>query len=216
MQWNATYILKPWAAAPFSLLFGSAFAPLSFSLFFYASGVLNGSENMILTDAASLEVSGCQSTPCCWTLTFIPSVSHRTSWQRKADFCSFDYNSWIIHTPCTFILQGPGVGWLDSGEYSFCLTVAGIPGNSIINLWCWTHSRNYFEMKCWIYFLGYLVSACPVCFYLGFLHFKNIILTDNPMHQCTCLYMQRAIAFLSHASNMVLWTVASIGWWLGP
>lgn len=88
-------------------------------------------KNTILTDAASSEVSGCQSMPCCWTLTFLPSVSHRTFWQSKADFRSFDYTSWIIHTPCTFILQGPGVGWLDFREYSFCQTVADIPGNSI-------------------------------------------------------------------------------------
>lgn len=144
-------------------------------------------KNTILTDAASSEVSGCQSMPCCWTLTFLPSVSHRTFWQSKADFRSFDYTSWIIHTPCTFILQGPGVGWLDLREYSFCQTVAGIPGNniqyiitiisSIILMWCWTQcSWNHLDISRTAFLLmilmisGFYVSVYATWFWGPFVN----------------------------------------------
>lgn len=64
-------------------------------------------------------MSGCQCMPCCWTLTFPPSVSHWASWQSTADFRCFDYHSWIIHTSCTFILQDSGIGSSHLREYSF-------------------------------------------------------------------------------------------------
>lgn len=141
-------------------------------------------KNLILTDAASLEVSGCQSTPCCWTLTFLPSVSHCASWQSKAGFRSLDYNSWIIHTRCTFILHGPGVGWLDSGEKSFCLTVAAIPGNSLTDLWCQTQFR---------------IFSCPAFFFLYTFSRTDCLLI---IPHISGLYVKRAIAFLA---TLAIW-----------
>lgn len=47
-------------------------------------------ENVMLTDVASLEVSGCQLGPCCRTLTFLPSASHHTCWLLRADCRGFD------------------------------------------------------------------------------------------------------------------------------
>lgn len=113
---------------------------LSFSSLYFPATVKRW-KSMILTDVASSELSGCQSVHCCQTLTFLPSVSHHTPWQAKADFWSFDYNSWIIHTPCTCFLQGLGVG---------LTRLKGIQHLSDSSLLCGTHFRPYFNMKSWL------------------------------------------------------------------
>lgn len=108
----------------------------------YFPAIVKRWKSMILTDVASSELSGCQSVHCCQTLTFLPSVSHHTPWQAKADFWSFDYNSWIIHTPCTpCFLQGLGVG---------LTRLKGIQHLSDSSLLRWTHFRPYFNMKSWL------------------------------------------------------------------
>ncbi len=91
------------------------------------------------------------------------------------------------------------MGWLDSREYSFCLTVAGIPGNSMYHQ---PVMLNTFQELFWNEMLNILFRIYLNLF-PTFSRTECLFITPC----ISGLYMKRAIAFLLSGDGSVCWSV---------